>query len=502
MKRYLLAHDLGTSGNKATLFTFDGQLVDSRVSAYPTDYSNGNWAEQDPQRWWNAVCESTRALLQGRDPREIAAVCFSGQMMGCLCVDNVGVPLRKSIIYSDQRAEAQTKRLVGRLSQTEVYRISGHRASPSYSIEKLMWVKDNEPELYARTYKMLNAKDFMNFKLTGQMRTDHNDASGTNAFDISLREWSARVLDAAEIDPHKLPQVVESIAVLGEVTRGAAEETGLAAGTPVVAGAGDGGCATVGAGSVDVGITYNYLGSSSWISTTSRTPVFDESQRTFTWVHPVPGFYQPCGTMQTAGSAYSWLKEEICGVETRDAEAEGMDPYERINREIEKSPPGANGVIFLPYLLGERSPRWNPRAKGAWIGMRLETKRHDILRSVLEGVSLNLEIILSIMRRFVPIEEVTLIGGGAKGKLWRQMLADIFGLPIQIPSYLEEATSMGAAIIGGVGVGSFSDFTVARRFVILKERVMPQPENVAAYNALKPVFDECYNRLEPVFDRL
>ncbi|MHB8108314.1 MAG: FGGY family carbohydrate kinase, partial [Candidatus Cryosericum sp.] len=162
MKHYLLAHDLGTSGNKATLFTQDGELVDSKLSAYPTEYSHDNWAEQDPRKWWKAVCDSTRALLNGRDAKEVAAVCFSGQMMGCLCVDADGVPLRNSIIYSDQRAEKQTQRLAGRLSPQEIYRITGHRVSPSYSTEKLMWIKDNEPEVYARTFKILNAKDYMN----------------------------------------------------------------------------------------------------------------------------------------------------------------------------------------------------------------------------------------------------------------------------------------------------------------------------------------------------
>ncbi len=502
MRQFLLAHDLGTSGNKATLFTTDGRLVDSRVSAYETAYSNENWAEQDPADWWRAICESTRALLSGRDPGEIAAVCFSGQMMGCLCVDRHGLPLRNSIIYSDQRSEDQTRRLVERLSPEAVYRITGHRASPSYSVEKLMWVKEKQPEIYRRTFRMLNAKDYANFKLTGRMCTDYSDASGTNAFDISQRRWSPQIVEASEIDAGMLPEAVPSTAVIGEVTREAAKETGLAAGTPVVTGAGDGGCATVGAGSVDEGITYNYLGSSSWISTTTREPVWDASQRTFTFAHPVPGFYQPCGTMQTAGSAYSWLKQEICTAEAHEAEASGADPYELMNAAIESSPPGANGVVFLPHLMGERSPRWNPKAKGAWIGVHLETRRADIMRAVLEGVSMNLEIILSVMKAFVPISEITLIGGGAKGRLWRQLLADIYGMPVLVPELLEEATSMGAAIIGGVGAGVFADFGVVARFLSITDTVNPRPRIAATYQALKPVFDDCYRRLEPVFERL
>jgi xylulokinase len=252
-------------------------------------------------------------------------------------------------------------------------------------------------------------------------------------------------------------------------------------------------------GSVEEGVTYNYLGSSSWISTTTRQPIYDRSLRTFTWCHPVPGLYQPCGTMQTAGSSYSWLKENLCQAEVERAGREATSPYELINAQIAESPPGARGVLFLPYLLGERSPRWNPQAKGAWIGLKLENRREDLLRAVLEGVSLNLQIILSAMAPFVPIKEIILIGGGAKGALWRQMLADVFRLPVLVPEYLEEATSMGAAIIGGVGCGLYQDFGAAERFVRIRQRVQPDERTAAVYDALKPVFEKCYAALEPVF---
>jgi xylulokinase len=502
VKRFLLAHDLGTSGDKATLFTFDGELVDSRVSAYPTVYLNDTWAEQDSELWWTAVCSSTRSLLQGRDPADVAAVCFSGQMMGCLCVDRRGRPLHNSLIYCDQRAEPQARSLVERLSPAEVYRTTGHRVSSSYSVEKLMWVRDNEPDVYRATDKMLNAKDYLNFRLTGVLCTDHNDASGTNAFDLRSLSWSARVLEAAGIAVEKLPRAVQSTAVIGEVTREAAEASGLRPGTPVVAGAGDGGCATVGTGSVVEGVTYNYLGSSSWISATTKQPVYDDQERTFTWAHPVPGLYQPCGTMQTAGASYAWVRSQLCACEEQEARASAEDVYEIINREIELSPPGSHGVLFLPYLLGERSPRWNPHARGAWIGLGLETKRSDILRSVLEGVSMNLALILDIMRASIDPAQIILIGGGAKGRLWRQMLADVYGLPVVVPAYLEEATSMGAAIIGGVGVGVFPDFRVVDRFVRVVETVFPRADAAAVYRARKPLFDECYKLLEPAFGRL
>jgi xylulokinase len=500
--KYLLAHDLGTSGNKATLFSLDGELVNSRTSAYDTCYSNGNWAKQNPDDWWKAVCESTRELMQGRDAGEISSVCFSGQMMGCLPVDKQGVPLRNHILYCDQRSTAQTDQLLEKISAEEIYRITGHRPSAVYAIEKLMWVRDNQPDIYKDTWKMLNAKDYINFRLTGRMVTEHNDASGANAFDIKTLDWSDPILKAAGISRDKLPESVPSTTVIGEITGEAAAATGLKRGTPVVAGAGDGGCATVGIGSVKPGITYNYLGSSSWISTTSLEPVPDPEMRTFTWVHPVPGFLQPCGSMQTAGSSYAWLKNQIARAETLEAEKLNTSAYKLIDKLVEESPPGANGILFLPYLLGERSPRWNPDAKGAFIGLSLENTRADLFRSVLEGVTHNLGIILDIFKQEIPIKDILVIGGGAKGPVWRQIMADIYGIPVLVPKYLEEATSMGAAIIGGVGTGVLKSFDEVEKYIQIMKTTNPIPENVEIYKNIRPLFDEAYFSLENLFSRL
>ncbi len=502
MKRFLLAHDLGTSGNKASLFSIDGDLVDSRTTAYPTQYLRGNRAEQNPDDWWKAVCDSTRALLEGRDAAGIASVCFSGQMMGCLPVDNKGIPLRTHLLYCDQRATNETEALIGKISPEEIYRVTGHRPSASYALEKLMWVRNNQPEIYKKTWKMVNAKDYINFKLTGRMITEHNDASGTNAFDLATLDWSDTILDAAGIGREKLPESLPSISVIGEVTGTAAEATGLVKGTPVVAGAGDGGCATVGIGSVKPGITYNYLGSSSWISTTSKTPVTDPQMRTFTWVHPVPGFLQPCGTMQTAGSSYNWLKNELAHSEAHRAEKSDSNPYDLINKLIETSPPGANGILFLPYLLGERSPRWNPDAKGAFIGIGLESSRADMFRAVLEGISQNLGIILDIFREELSIDEIMVLGGGARGAVWRQILADVYGIPVSIPRHLEEATSMGAAVIGGVGCGALKSFDEVGRFNKITGTTFPLSENVKKYREMRSLFDEAYFSLEKLFGKM
>ena len=498
----LLAHDLGTSGNKATLFSVEGRLVASRTCSYETRYFNGNWAEQSPDDWWRAVCSSTRQLLEGVDARRIACVALSGQMMGCTPIDRQGCALRPSIIYCDQRAEAQTRRIVQRIDPAEFYAIVGHRPSASYSIEKLMWVRDQEPDVFRRTYKTLCAKDYINHRLTGEIATDYSDASGTNALDLNSFRWSEKILDVAGLDGDLLPPARPSTEILGTITAQAAQATGLAAGTPVAVGGGDGSCAGVGVGCVRPGSAYNYLGSSSWIALTVEKPIVDAQMRTMNWAHCVPGYLHPSGTMQAAGSSYQWLKNEVCTAETAQAAQQGIDAYELINRAIEQSPPGAGGLIFLPYMLGERTPRWNPKAKGAFIGLGLATQRADLLRAVLEGITMNLAIIVDIFRQHVPIEAITVIGGGAKGAAWRQMMADMYDCRIEKLNYLEEATSMGAAVIGGVAAGVYPDFDVIHRFIHTDEVVEPNPANQAVYRKMMPIFEKCYHALVDVYEDL
>jgi xylulokinase len=439
--------------------------------------------------------------VAGIDPAEIAAICFSGQMMGCLCVDRAGEPLRPAILYSDQRSVKQCDAILAKIDAKEFYRITGHRASASYSVEKLMWVRDNEPDIYARTHKMLHAKDYLNFRLTGVMATEYSDASGTNLLDLNTLRWSARLVGITGIDPAKLPDLKKSTDVVGELTAEAAREMNLRPGIPVVAGGGDGVCAGVGVGSVKPGITYNYLGSSSWIATTTKEPIYDEQMRTFVWAHAVPGCVHPCGTMQTAGGAYAWLRNEICTAEKEAAAQSGANAYELINAQIASSPRGANGLVFLPYLLGERTPRWNPDAKGALIGLTLAHTRADVLRAVMEGITLNLSIILDIFRATTAIPGITVIGGGAKGEVWRRIMADVYQAEIRKPNYLEEATSMGAAIIGGVGCGVFKDFDVAERFITIEDRVTPDPGAAPIYAAAKALLNDSYDALAPLFPR-
>ncbi|WP_191567293.1 xylulokinase [Metabacillus idriensis] len=501
MTKYILAHDLGTSGNKATLFSENGKLFGSSVYSYPTDYFNGTWVEQDAEDWWEAVCITSKELIGSLsiNPLDIAVVSFSGQMMGCLCVDKSGNPLRKAIIWADQRAQKQVAQIEEFITQKNFYHIVGHRNTASYGIQKLMWVRDHEPEIYEQTHKTLNAKDFIVSRLTGNFYTDYSDGNSNGCFDLVNLKWSDEIIEYSGIDPDKLPELKPSTFVAGGVTKKAAEVTGLAEGTSVVIGGGDGVTASVGAGSISPGKTYCCIGTSAWITTATEKPIFDEEMRTVTWAHAVPGLYAPNGTMQTAGGAYNWLKNTICQYEIHEAEVNGKSPYEYMNAQIEQSLVGSNGVIFLPYLLGERAPRWDAQAKGAFIGLKSENQRGDLIRSVLEGVTMNLSIILDILRKHMDIDEMLVVGGGAKGAVWRQIIADIYNAKVIVPNLLEEAGSMGAAVTGGVGVGMYKDFNIINQFIQINHVHTPNSEAVLAYQPIKKIFDNCYFALKDVF---
>jgi xylulokinase len=397
------------------------------------------------------------------------------------------------------RGVKQAEFMMSELGMESVYKTTGHRISPSYSAAKLLWVKDNEPEIYSRTYKVLHAKDFIIHRLTGRFVTDYSDASGMNIFDIYKKDWSEPILNALKLDAGKLPELHPSTDIAGKVTSAAAAATGLLEGTPVVIGGGDGCCAATGAGAVEEGKTYNVVGSSSWIAMATIEPIMDKDMKTFNWVHLDPALYSPCGTMQTAGYSVNWLKNTLCDLEVLQAGEKGVSPYKLIDERISLSPPGANNLIYLPYLLGERSPRWNPDAKGAFIGLKMTSNKNDILRSVLEGVGYNLRVILEAFEKEVPVNEVIVIGGGAKGSVWLQILADIWQKKLLIPEFLEEATSMGAAVCGGVGVGAFEDFKVINRFNAVRKEIKPQVEYKEAYDRLYGIFNKAYEALVPVY---
>jgi xylulokinase len=504
-EKFILAHDLGTTGNKASLFDEQGMLRASFLSTYGTEYPQPNWVEQNPEDWWEAVCTSTRQLLtaSGINPKQIACIAFSGQMMGCVVLDRKARPLRNALIWADTRAVPQAEKLISKIGMEKIYRITGHRASSSYSAAKIMWVRDHQPEIYNQAYKFVHAKDFIVARLTGKFATDYSDAGGTNLYDLEAYDWSSTMLEAVGLDRSVLPDLHESTDVIGEILPSIADEIGLVAGTPVVIGGGDGCCAAAGAGVVSEGSAYNYLGSSSWIAIATRQPIYDPAMQTFTWAHLVRGMFSPNGTMQTAGGAYQWLCDTFCQQEKEAADRQKVSPYELMDELAEQSITGANGLLFLPYLLGERSPRWNPDARAVYFGLTMGHTRADIIRATLEGIILNLKVILeSFRQQGAQINSIRVIGGGAKARIMRQIMADIYGVPVQRPALLAEATSLGAALAGGIGVGVYKDWSVAETLTPIMDEIQPDPQRTAYYEKIYGIFNRAYEAILPLYTEI
>ncbi|MDQ5853931.1 MAG: xylulokinase, partial [Chloroflexota bacterium] len=466
----ILAHDLGTTGDKASLYSGTGELVASATVPYATDFGPRGKAEQNADDWWQAVAEATRALLAQADvlPLDVACVVFSGQMMGALLLDRAGQPVRPAIIWADTRSTAECSLLLERVGLERAYQITGHRLNPTYSLSKIMWVRANEPDAFARTHAVVLAKDYIVFRLTGRLVTDPSDASSTNAFDQRTGAWSQELLAAAELDPALLPEVVPSATIVGTVTPAAAAITGLRAGTPVVLGGGDGPCAALGAGIISPASgAYVYLRSSSWVSLAAERPLYDAQMRTMTFNHVIPGAFVPTATMQAGGAAMEWIADVL---------TPGRDSgrYNRLVEAADAVEAAEDGLLFLPHLLGERSPYWNPRARGAFVGLAKHHGPAQLTRAVLEGVAMNLWTGLRAFEELgSAIEAVDAIGGGARSDLWLQILADMWGVPVRRRSLVDEANSLGAAVVGGVAVGLFDSYDVAPHLSAIERSFEP-----------------------------
>jgi len=500
-----IGHDVGPSGTKGVLLDESGSLLAEATASYGLERPRPGWAEQDPALYWKAFCNSTAALLEKTkiNPSDVASVCFSGQMMAALPVDAGGQPLRNSIIWADLRSTKQAEELSRRIDADRVYELTGHRLSASYSATKIMWLRENEPEVYRKTAKFIHAKDYLVSRLTGKIVTDYSDASGMNLLDITALKWSDEMLEASEIDKSKLPEIVESTQVVGKIGKDAAAQSGLREGTQVVIGGGDGACATCGAGVVAEGEAYIYLGTSTWMAIAANKPLIDPKRRTFTFCHFLKGLYFPAGTMQSGGGSFQWFKNVLCDSEIQAAERTGVDVYDLLSLKAQAVPCGCEGVVFLPYLMGERSPLWNPNARACFIGLSMIHNKNHMTRAVLEGVAFNMKLIeQAFQEQGIKPAEIRMIGGGARSRLWRGIFADVMEKPVARLSFIEEATSVGAAIAGGVGVGIFSSINDAAKVVKHVETNRPAEQNFPVYRKQYEIFKRSYAQLEGVFDLL
>ena len=494
----IISHDLGTTGDKATLVTTDGTLVGSVTVTYPTDFGPDGKAEQDATRWWHAFCEANRRLTEtfGVDADAIEAVSFSGQMMGAVLLDAAGEPLRPAIIWADTRAQDQCTQLVHRIGMDEAYQITGHRLNPTYSLSKLMWIRDNEPDTFARARHFVTAKDYLLRKLTGEAVSDPSDASGTNAFDQANGKWSSELICGAELSLSLFPDLVASATNLGGLSIDAAREAHLGQRTQVIVGGGDGPMGALGAGILnrDSGI-YTYLGSSSWVSYADSKPLHDPAMRSMTFNHVLEGQFVPTATMQTGGAALDWVTQ--CLSPGND------DRFTELFAAAERSSAAATGLYFLPHLIGERSPHWNPRARAAFLGLTITHDRGDLVRAVIEGVAFNL---LTGLKAFTEsgstFTDIKAIGGAAKSPVIQQILADVWQLDIRASDIGDHATALGAAAIAAYGAGLIPESAIADFVGRPGGPTAPATLAMEDRDRWYRQFVDAYQRLEPWFDTL
>ena len=506
----VLAHDFGTTGNKATLFTQRGELLGSHYLPYPTDYPEPGWAEQNPEDWKRAFVTSTATVLSqaGVRPHEIAAVTFSGHMLGCIPVAKDGHVLRKKVfLWADHRSQKQAATIEDRIGWEAFYRRTGGGLEVAlYPAAKQLWLAEHEPDLYKQAYLFLGTKDFLIHWLTERFVTDYSDASNTGLFDLRERSWAADYVEALGLDLRKLPEeILPSTEVVGRVTRCASEETGLAEGTPVVLGGGDVPCAAVGAGVVREGTAYNYIGSASWVAVAGREGAFDTQMRPFNLCHLVPEMYVSQLATYSAGVVYEWFKDQVCVSEVRDAEGDGSSPFDAMDSEAAAASPGANGLLFLPHMRGGGAPFHDLNTRGALLGLELVHRRGDILRAVLEGISLNIALLCRALEKGarVPIEELRVVGGGAKSRTWLEILASAIDKPVATLTASQEANCLGAAMTAYVALGRYDDFqSAAESMVEIEERIPPEPSAARVYGRLAEVFHEAYRQVSPVHEML
>lgn len=502
---YLLGIDIGTSGTKTVLFEENGRAAASYTGEYPLYQPQNGWAEQDPEDWWRATVDGIRAVLaeSGVSPGDIAGIGLSGQMHGLVMLDKENRVLRRSIIWCDQRTGEECREIEEICGREKVIRITANPVLTGFTASKIRWVQNHEPALYERCKHILLPKDYIRFMLTGEYATEVSDASGMQLLDVPNRRWSKEILKLLEIDPELLGKVYESPQATGGVHKTAARQTGLKEGTLVVGGAGDNAAAAVGTGTVKDGGAFTTIGTSGVVYAHTDRISIDPQGRVHTFCCAVPGAWHVMGVTQGAGLSLKWFRDQFCAAEKQAADGMGVDPYVLMDKQAEKSPVGANRLLYLPYLMGERTPHLDPDARGVFFGLSAMHTRRDLLRAVMEGVSFSLRDCLTVFSEMrQPIHSMAACGGGGSSPFWRQMLADIYGCDIfTIAS--KEGPALGVALLAGVGAGIYASVPEACDAVI--KRGSPQRTNrasaerydkiYAVYRALYPALKESYGLL-------
>lgn len=498
MKSKFLGIDIGTGGTRAVLIDESGRVLSSATAEHrPISSPHPGWAEQDPDDWWSAACRAIPVCLAKANtpPAEVKSVGLTGQMHGLVLLDADGKVLRPSLIWCDQRTEQECLEITEKVGAQRLIELTANPALTGFTLPKIWWVRKHEPQIWRRVKKIMLPKDYIRFRLTGAHAIDVADASGTLMLDVVHRRWSAEMLKVSDLAEELLPRVFESPEITGKISEQGARSAGLKAGVPVVAGAGDQAAGAVGMGIVPSGAVSATIGTSGVVFRATASPTFDPKGRIHTFCHAVPNRWHVMGVTQAAGFSLRWFRDQF-GVSGDGA----GEPYENLMDEAAKAPAGSGGLLWAPYLMGERTPHLDPQARGALVGIMSTHTRAHVIRAILEGVAFSLRDTLTIFAELrLPVESIRLGGGGARGGLWRQIQADVYGMPVDLVE-AEEGPAYGAALLAGVGIGAWNSVeTACEAAVRVAKSVEPNTESVAVMNRQYGAYRKLYPALRDVY---
>ncbi len=505
---YLMGLDIGTSGTKALLIDETGAIIATHTEEYPLSIPQPGWAEQDPQHWWQASLTCIRKVLEksGASAGALCGLSLSGQMHGLVPLDAAGQVIRPAILWCDQRTGAECDQVIAAAGGLDaLLGMTNNSMLTGYTGGKLLWMRQHEPELFARMKLFLNPKDYILFRLTGEQSTEVSDASGTGFFDVAHRRWHDGLIAKLGLDRSLFPRCLESCEVAGKLTAEIAAQCGLPAGLPVVAGGGDAVIQTTGMGLVSPGIVGVVIGTSGVVAMGLDRFAPNPGGKLQVFCNNAPDLWHAMGVTLTAGGSYRWYRDTLCGDEIARAAAEKRNVYDLMGEPAAQSKPGAGGLVFLPYLQGERCPYPDPNARGAFVGLTLGHTKGDITRAVMEGISCSLTQVGNLLLSLLPgvsAQYVIASGGGAASPLWRQILADLFQREVRTLVGAGEGGAHSAALLAGVGTGVYSSLSEAMKVLRAETTTAPIAANKGVYQELLGVYSELYGQMSPAFARL
>ncbi len=502
---YLIGIDIGTSGIKSIIIDTNGSILGSDTYELNITIPKPLWAEQNPEDWWKGTVETLKGVIKKTNinPGNIKGIGLSGQMHSLVVIDKNKKVLRPAILWCDNRTTPQRQWITEKVGLENLKNLVSNPPLEGFTAPKIIWIRDNEPDIYEKINKILLAKDYIRYLLTGEIGTEVSDAAGTALFNVKNRVWSDELLKLINIPKEILPKCFESIDIIGKINEKTAELAGLKKGTPVVGGGADNPCSAVGNGIVREGRVQSSIGTSGTVVAHTDTVKVDPKMRLHTFCHTIPKKWYLMGVVLQAGGSLRWFRDTLGNEEIEIAHSKGIDPYDIFCQKAEKVSIGSNGLLFLPYLSGERTPHQDGKARGGWIGITLSHQREHLIRAVFEGITFAMRDSIELMKELgVQISQVRVTGGGAKNEFWRKMQADVFNTEVVTLSS-QEGPAFGSAILAGAGVGIFSDVADAADKIVKTQKIYePNKENAKKYDEFYNIYKELYPALKESYSKI